>query len=257
MEASRPAPTNAPIRVVLIGSERVTRAGLRMLIESHGGIRVVNELEWPGEVGTIWSSSQRQVVVVDLDRPGILAAIPDLRTADTANTRVIVLTGAPDTDTCSSAIHRGILGIVSKQQAPEVLIKAIERVHAGEVWLNRAKIAGVVGDLRASVAAKHQRRTIRPEALTPRERQIITLVGQGFRNSEIATGIFVSEATVRNCLGSIFKKLEISNRVHLMIYAIHEGFVNITSGNSPNVSSPRDVLRLATSAGRPLGDGQS
>ncbi len=254
MEPSTLVPTDDPIRVVLIGSERVTRAGLRMLIDSQPGLRVVGEVEWPGDLGPVWWAALPQVAVIDLDHPGILDAIPNLGGQNASKTRGIVLTNSPDSDLCIDAIRRGILGIVSKQQAPEILIKAIERVHAGEVWLNRAKIAGVVGDLRAS-AATRKRRAGKADTLAPRERQIITLVGQGFRNSEIASSIFVSEATVRNCLGTLFKKLCISNRVHLMIYAIQEGFVTAPTDKGTPSSSARDVLRLATIAGRPLGDG--
>jgi DNA-binding NarL/FixJ family response regulator len=118
--------------------------------------------------------------------------------------------------------------------------------------LNRARIAGVVGRLRASAARARQLKSQQPATLAPRERQIITLVGQGFHNNEIAATIFVSEATVRNCLGSIFRKLGFSNRVQLMLFAIREGFVAVSEPGGPPASSPRDLLRLATSAGRLL-----
>jgi two-component system, NarL family, nitrate/nitrite response regulator NarL len=244
-----------PIRVVLVGNERVTRAGLRMLIDSQPGLRVIAERECAGDLSAVWSATRPQVVVIDLDGTPNDAFIPNLREAGFSNARVVVLTSTPDSSACANAVQRGVLGIVSKQQAPEVLIKAIERVDAGEVWLNRARIAGVIGSLRASAGAAHPRTAAKPDSLAPRERQIVTLVGQGSRNNEIASSLFVSEATVRNCLGSIFRKLGISNRVHLMIYAIQEGFVNLAvSGKLPAASSPRDVLRLAASAGRPSGD---
>ena len=221
-----------------------------MLIDSNPGLRVVGEFEAVDDVRA-WAADRPQIAVIDLDRAGSAALIP-LRDPN-SSTRIIVLTSTPDSDACSQAIQRGVLGIVSKQQAPEVLIKAIERVHAGEAWVNRAKIAGVLGELRASAAARAQPAAGRPETLMPRERQIITLVGQGFRNSEIATSILVSEATVRNCLGSIFKKIGVTSRVQLMLYAIREGFVTLpASGDAP--LSPREVLRLATSAGRLLGN---
>ncbi|RPI57374.1 MAG: DNA-binding response regulator, partial [Acidobacteria bacterium] len=178
--------------------------------------------------------------------------IPNVRDTGVPAPRIIVLTSTPDSDACASAIQCGVLGIVSKQQAPEILIKAIERVHAGEAWLNRARIAGVLGKLRASAARASQPKSEKPTTLAPRERQIITLVGQGFRNNEIAATIFVSEATVRNCLGSLFRKLGLSNRVQLMLFAIREGFVTVTDSGGAPASSPRDVLRLATSAGRLL-----
>ena len=247
------------IRVVLVGNERVTRAGLRLLIDGQPGFRVIAEAECTGNLDAVWSASQPQVALIDLDGNPSIDFIPDLREAGISNTRIIVLTSTPDSTACSAVIQRGALGVVSKQQAPEILIKAIERVYAGEVWLNRARIAGVIGTLRMPGGAGNQHTVANAlEALTPRERQVITLVGKGFRNNEIADTVFVSEATVRNSLGSIFRKLGIANRVHLMIYAIREGFVNQPASGKPSVAaSRRDVLRLATRAGRPLEDAES
>jgi two-component system, NarL family, nitrate/nitrite response regulator NarL len=240
------------IRVALVGTERVTRAGLRMLIDSHQGLRVVAEVECAEDLTALPSAAQPQVAVVDLDGGLGANVIPDLREAGPSDTRIIVLTSAPDSPAWSNAIQLGVAGIVSKQQAPDILIRAIERVHAGEVWLNRANIAGVLGRLR-NATQETRRHAGRPDALVPRERQIITLVGHGFRNNEIATSIFVSEATVRNCLAAIFRKLGISNRVHLMIYAIQEGFVNLSISDTPSTTaSTRDLLRLATNAGQPI-----
>ena len=239
------------IRVVLVGNERVTRAGLRMLIDAHAGLRVIAEMECTGNLESVWFASQPQVVLVDLDSHPHADFIPDLREAGVSNIRLILLTSTPDSTECSRVIERGVLGVVSKQQGPEILIKAIERVHAGEVWLNRARIAGVIGTLRRATAADSQKASELVD-LTPRERQIIALVGKGLRNNEIAETIFVSEATVRNCLGSIFRKLGMSNRVNLMIYAIREGVV--TQPERPSPSASRDTLRLATSDGHPRGD---
>ena len=242
-----------PIRIVLVGSERVTRAGLRMLIESQPGFRVIGEVECPGPPRGKWTGEQPQIALIDLDGYSSVDSVPVLREAGNASTRIIILTSTPDSAICSSAIQYGALGVVAKQQAPEVLIKAIEKVHAGEVWLERARLAGVLGDLfGAATAARRQREIGESATLAKRERQVITLVAQGFRNSEIAASLFVSEATVRNCLASIFRKLGTSSRVHLMIYALREGFVNLpVSGGPPTPRSPRDLLRLAPSAGRP------
>ena len=136
------------IRVVLIGNERVTRAGLRMLIDRQPGFRVIAEAECTSNLDAVWSATQPQVALIDLDGNGTIDFIPHLREAGISTTRIIVLTNTPDSTECSSVIERGVLGVVSKQQAPEVLIKAIERVHAGELWLDRARIAAVIGTLR-------------------------------------------------------------------------------------------------------------
>jgi DNA-binding NarL/FixJ family response regulator len=245
---------DAPIRLVLVGNERVTRAGLRMLLDGRPGIRVIAETECTCNVAAVRPSAQADIALVDLDCDGSLDFIRSVREAGIVQARLIALTRTTDSTTCSTAVQRGVLGVVSKQDAPETLIKAIQRVHAGEVWLNRAQIAGMLGTLRASAPAA-SRSVDQSGSLLPRERQIITLVARGLRNNEIAQSLFVSEATIRNCLGSIFRKLGISNRVHLLIYAIQEGFVNRTvSGNPSGTASRQDVLRLAVRAGQPIGE---
>jgi DNA-binding NarL/FixJ family response regulator len=243
-----------PIRVVLVGTERVTRAGLRVLLERQASLRVIGEIECTSDLEAVLSAEGPQVVVVDLDSPGGLDFIPEVRIGEMPSTRMIVLTSAPESSACASAIQRGVLGVVSKQQTPEVLIKAIERVHAGEAWLNRAAIAGLLGNLRASAPGEAPRQA-NSGGLLPRERQVVTLVGQGFRNNEIAATIFVSEATVRNCLATIFKKLHLTSRVQLMMYAVQEGFVNLSAPRSLAETPSRLKFRLARSTGRPARDG--
>src|SRR6185503_594078 len=137
-----------PIRIVLVGNERVTRAGLRLLIDSHPGLLVVAEEECTGDLVALMATAEPQIAIIDLDGTSNVEFIPNVREAGLLSTRIIVLTSTPDSVACANAVQRGVLGIVSKQQAPEILIKAIERVHAGEVWLNRARIAGVLGSLR-------------------------------------------------------------------------------------------------------------
>ena len=227
------SPIDNPIRIALIGSERVTRAGLRMLIDRQPGLRVIGEVECPCPSRVTWAAEPPQIALIDLDGHGSLDFVPVLREAGNA-TRIIVLTSTPDSAMCSSAIQRGALGVVSKQQAPEVLVKAIHKVHAGEVWLERVRLARVLRDLIGAVAAARRQREIGTNVtLTKRERQVVTLVAQRFRNSEIAASLFVSEATVRNGLASIFRKLGLSSRVHLMIYAFREGFVNLSTSGRP------------------------
>jgi two-component system, NarL family, nitrate/nitrite response regulator NarL len=240
------SPIDAPIRIALVGSERVTRAGLRLLIDGHPGLRVIGEVEYPCPPRVAWAGEQPQIAVIDLDGHDSLEFVSVLREAGNASTRIIVLTSTPDSAMCSSAIERGALGVVSKQQAAEVLIKAIYKVHAGEVWLERVRLARVLRDLFGTVAAARRQREIgRNVTLTKRERQVVTLVAQSFRNSEIAASLFVSEATVRHCLASTFRKLGVSSRVHLMVYAFREGFVSLPiSGGLPTASSPSDLSRL-------------
>jgi DNA-binding NarL/FixJ family response regulator len=126
----------------------------------------------------------------------------------------------------------GTSGIVLKQTATELLIKSIRKVHAGEIWLDSHTTAAVI---RTFVAADEASTTTSalPQPMSPaprdrersplsqREREIVALVAQGFKNKEMAEKMFISEQTVKNHLHNIFDKLGVSDRLELALYAIH------------------------------------
>jgi DNA-binding NarL/FixJ family response regulator len=112
------------------------------------------------------------------------------------------------------------MGLVLKDKAAEVLIKAIETVHSGEVWLDGSLTASVISE----ISSVDKSRRPDPEAekirsLTGREREIVGLVCEGLKNKHIADRLFISEATVRNHLTSILSKLGLSDRFELALYA--------------------------------------
>ena len=117
------------------------------------------------------------------------------------------------------------MGIVLTAHSTQTLVKAVLKVHAGELWLDRAQAADVVSRLT-------RKRTVDdPEAakiasLTPRERQIVTLVTEGLKNAGIADRLSISEATARNHLTSVLDKLELDNRFQLAVYAFRKGLVS-------------------------------
>jgi len=119
----------------------------------------------------------------------------------------------------------GAAGLVSKRQSPVLLLKAIRHVDAGEAWLGRG-IATQVLDL----ARAHGRRLSHPDgsSLTARDERLIKLVGEGWRNADIARYLVASEATVRAGLTSIFRKLGLTDRFALMLYASQHGYVSAT-----------------------------
>src|SRR4029450_11659556 len=107
----------------------------------------------------------------------------------------------------------GAVGLVMKEKAVATLLEAITKVHAGEVWLERTMIARVLGDLTRPQAPPQPSPTAPTIArLTEREREVITLVGEGLKNKHIAARLYISEATVRHHLTAIFSKLHISDR---------------------------------------------
>jgi DNA-binding NarL/FixJ family response regulator len=119
------------------------------------------------------------------------------------------------------------MGIVKKEKAAEVLISAIERVHAGEAWLDPSLMAGVLTEMtRSSRGKKTDPEADKIAALTNREREVIALVGEGIKSKEIAGRLFISETTVRHHLTSIFDKLGVADRVELLIYAYRHGLAS-------------------------------
>jgi len=211
------------IRVGLLADDRITRAGLRILIDNEAGMTVVSEHELIDDPSVLLGSARPHVVLLDVDRSN-RHFVPDLITRLSRKSRVIVLTNAYDAEMVSSVFWSGARGLVRKDQPPMLLLKAIQKVDAGEVWLDRRSMSRLLGDLSrpGDTATADAPRAGR---LTLRERQLITIVAQGFGNSEVARQLHISEATVRNHLTSIFRKLELRGRFELAMYAFREGLI--------------------------------
>jgi DNA-binding NarL/FixJ family response regulator len=160
--------------------------------------------------------------------PGLdgLATLQRLQAAKN-RTRVIVLTASDDKNEFVQAMKLGTSGIVLKQTATEMLIKSIRKVHAGEIWLDSHTTAAVIRQFVANDEApaaqmpQPQSRERERSPLSQREREIVALVAQGFKNKEMAEKMFISEQTVKNHLHNIFDKLGVSDRLELALYAIH------------------------------------
>jgi len=211
------APT--PIRIALVDDHALVLAGLRMLIESQPGLAVVGEASTPDQALALVARERPEIVLLDLDLGGRsgLDLIPELR-AGSPGTRIVVLTGVRDSAAHQQAVLEGARGVVLKEMAAEVLIKAIEKVHAGEAWLNRTMIADVLAELpRAKEKEDPERPRIR--SLSAREREVLALIGEALSNKRIADRLSITETTVRHHLTSIFSKLGVSDRLELLVYA--------------------------------------
>ena len=220
--------TTLPIRVLMIDDHALVRAGLRILLESQRRIVVVGEASTVPEALAMASHEQPDIILLDLDFSGETFAdgIPALLSA-AEQARIIILTGVRDTELHQQAVRLGAVGLVLKDQASTTLLQAIERVHSGEVWIERAMMARVLHHM---TRPSHR---LDPEAdkiasLTVREREVITLIGEGLRNKEIAGRLSVRETTVRHHLTSIYDKLGVSDRLELVIYAYRHGLIRLT-----------------------------
>jgi two-component system nitrate/nitrite response regulator NarL len=218
-----------PIRVLLIDDHAVVRSGLRMLVESCAGLRVAGEAANRAEALALAKREQPDVILLDLDmnNDNGLNFLPQLLTA-AGRARVLILTGVRDPEAYSRAIRLGASGLLLKEKTTEVLIKAIEKVYAGEVWFDRSMIGSVLTEMSREThggggATKSDPEAAKIATLTEREREVSALIGEGLKNKQIASRLFISETTVRHHLTSVFDKLGVSDRLELIIYAYQHG----------------------------------
>ena len=203
--------------------------GLQMVIESRPGMLVVGTATNGAEALALVAGEQPDIILLDLalgDDSGIDILPQLLEVAPDA--RVILLTGVRNPEEHRRGVLLGAMGLVLKENAIDTVIKAIEKVHEGEVWLDRTMIASVLNARsRGPQPPEHNVEVDRTATLTEREREIIVLIGDGLRNKQIADRLSISEATVRHHLTSIFAKLGVRDRFELLIYAYRHGLANM------------------------------
>jgi len=221
-----------PIRILLIDDHAVVRAGLRMIVQSRPGMTIVGEAGNRNDALALAGSEHPEIILLDLDLGGDsgMTLIAELLAAS-SEARIIILTGLRDSEVHRQAVMLGAMGIVKKEKAAEVLISAIERVNEGEAWLDPSLMAGVLNEVtRSGKGAKTDPEVEKISTLTRRELEVVALIGEGIKNKEIAGRLFISETTVRHHLTSIYDKLDVADRVELLIYAFRHGLASPPPG---------------------------
>ena len=222
----------ATIRIVIADDHPIVRDGLKKLLLLEDDFEVIGEAGDGREVLEKVQELDPDVLLLDLRMPNVdgLSALQALQQG-TRHTRVIVLTASDDKNEFVQAMKLGCSGIVLKQTAPDLIVKSIRKVHAGEIWLDSHTTAAVMrqfqtGTDASSVSGSGKGRERSP--LSAREREIVALVAQGYKNKEMAEKMFISEQTVKNHLHNIFDKLGVSDRLELALYAIHHRLIDQT-----------------------------
>jgi len=213
-----PAPQK--IRILILDDQLVVREGLRLLIENRPGMHIAGMVSNRTEALEIVTREEFDLIILNLELGGTsaLSLIPLLRES-APKSRVLVLTGVRDTQTHRTAIQMGAMGVVLKEDAAELLIKAIEKVYLGEVWLDRLTLGSLIWELTNRVKDTMDPEKRKMSSLTEREREVITLIAEGLKNKQIADRLFISQTTVTHHLSSIYSKLGVSDRLELVVYA--------------------------------------
>lgn len=217
----------APIRVLLISRHSIVLLGLEKLIDSQSPrMEVIRKFTRCAEAYAYVGKLLPDVILLDLD-PNIeegMEAIPQLTAATKA--KILIITGSCDFQVHDRALLSGARGVIGKEEAVETILKAIEKVHAGQFWLDRASTSRLVLELsRREFAEKRNPEQEKIGTLTPREREIVEILTThaGAASKTLAVMLHISESTLRNHLGSIYGKLGVASRLGLWDYANKHG----------------------------------
>ncbi|EOA03872.1 MULTISPECIES: response regulator [Herbaspirillum] len=212
-----------PIRILLVDDHTLFRSGVRLLLQRHPEFEVVGEAVDGLDGVKRARQLQPDVVLMDLNMPGLsgLEAM-QLIVEDLPDTAVLMLSVSEEADDLSTALHNGAAGYLLKNIEAEYLVQAIKRAAAGEPVISEAMTAKLVMQFRAA----HQTPapvTAARDRLTARERETMACVARGESNKEIARTLDVAESTVKIHVQNILKKLKLSSRVQIAVYAVEHG----------------------------------
>jgi DNA-binding NarL/FixJ family response regulator len=208
---------------MLVDDHRSVLWGLEKLIDGERPrMRVVNTATCSSEAMSGAQKHHPDVILLDLDLGGEsgMSLISKLR--ETGHAKVVILTGMKNAEMREQAVMEGAAGVVLKSEPAQVILNAIERVHGGELWLDRSITARVF----ASMSRRGDMAMAPGSApLTATERRVIACVVQhkGAPNKVIADALHISGHTLRNHLASIYGKLCIHRRLELVLYAMEHG----------------------------------
>jgi DNA-binding NarL/FixJ family response regulator len=229
-----------PIRVVIADDECMFRTCLRQLLavppsivkdvygsDVGAGFEVIGEAATGQDTVETVQSTKPELLLLDVSMPRMsgLEALRELqRLAQT--TRTIILSGTLDKSQLLTAIQLGARGLVPKDAATEQLFDAIMSVMAGRSWIAPTLVTSLMDELRARVDPANAGAPAQPFGLTPREREVLSLVVEGCGNKEIALRLAVSEETIKHHLTRMFDKVGAANRLELALAATRNDLIN-------------------------------
>lgn len=202
-----------PLKLILIDDHFVVRSGLVASLELEDDLRVVAEADRGEEAPALFAKHRPEVVLMDLQLPGI-SGVEATRLLCEAHpvARVLIFSTFARDEEVAAALKAGALGYLQKSASREALLRAIRDVAAG------------ARSLPADIEARLAQRKSEPE-ITPREREILTLITQGKANKEIGAALGIAEDTVKRHVSSILDKLRVNDRAQATAEAIRRGIV--------------------------------
>ncbi|MGH3082416.1 MAG: response regulator [Gaiellaceae bacterium] len=216
--------TDDRVRVLLVDDDDLMRAGLRSVLSSDDTIEVAGEAGDGGEALDRVRETQPHVVLMDIRMPGVdgISATREVLVGS-PDVKVVVLTTFEDDDYIFDALSAGASGFLLKRTKPEELISAIHAVADGDSLLSPSVTRRVIDRMATQPVAGLS--GARLEKLTPREREVLELIGRGLSNREIAESFVIEESTVKTHVKRILLKLGLRDRVQAVILAYETGLI--------------------------------
>jgi DNA-binding NarL/FixJ family response regulator len=210
------------IDVVIAHGRPIFRDGLRRLLQTQPGLRIVGETRPGFDAAALVRDLRPDILLVDFEPPTTFETLQALADSGAA-VRTIILAEFVDGANLTKALELGARGVVLSDSAADVLFKSIHSVLAGRYWIASDSVVDAPAGLRTLEAELRRRRAF---GLTPRELEIVRMVAGGFTNKEIGEKLVIGENTVKSHLTHIFNKVGASSRIELALFAAHHCLIN-------------------------------
>jgi two-component system, NarL family, nitrate/nitrite response regulator NarL len=218
-DASPSSPERPAVRIILADSQAIYRVGMRKVFALEDDLRVVAQVDRLENLHAALERHPADILLLESNLiSGIANAIPEIvRVAP--DIKIIVQTAGTDEANTVELYRRGVRGIIPRSISPDLLVKCVRKIGAGETWIDNQSVNWVIEAYRSQATAitnpKSQPR------LSPKELSIISCITQGKRNKEIAFQLGTTEQVIKNYLRKIYDKLGVSDRLELALYCLH------------------------------------
>lgn len=215
------------IRILLADDHALLRQGTAELLQHEQDFEVVGQAENGLEAVSMAHEVQPHIVIMDVRMPGLSGIDATRRLQkELPQVRVLVLTAYDDDQYVFSLLQAGASGYLLKTAPASELIRSIRQVQIGESPLSPAIARKVVARLNAGMPTTSEE-PANPDALTPRELEILQFLAQGMNNREIAEALYISDRTVQTHLTNIFAKMQVSSRLEAVLKGIRLGWLTL------------------------------
>jgi DNA-binding NarL/FixJ family response regulator len=222
------------VTALIVDDQELVRSGLSLILRAKHGIVVVGECSDGDEVLDAVERHQPDVVVMDLRMKRVDGIEATRLLTERSGPPVLALTTFSDDELLSGVLHAGAAGFVLKDSPAEELIRAVRAVGRGNSYLDPAVTARVLNAYRTTAAPATSTAVLAD--LTPRERDVLTLIAKGHTNSEIADELYISGLTVKTHIGRIFTKLGLRDRAAAIVFAYEHRIIGVTGDGGENLA---------------------